>query len=157
MLAFPICLSNGPPRAGTAPSGRNGLAEVAAAGVNLIRTGRGDWNAQQLDAQIAEEHALLDALASHGLHGWSWLGDLTNLPSGPSSPQATQLAKVGDALQGHAALGAYKGVDEPRNPFRGANWIRPDGLGDSSSCVESAAATALLRREDAHAQSSQRP
>jgi len=101
---------------------------VAAAGVNLIRTGRGDWNVQQLDAQIAEEHALLDALALHGLHGWSWLGDLTNLPPGPSSPQAKQLATVGDALQGHAALAAYKGVDEPRNPFRGANWIRPDGL-----------------------------
>lgn len=96
--------------------------------MNLIRTGRGDWNVQQLDAQIAEEQALLDALATHGLHGWSWLGDLTNLPPGPSSAQAKQLAKVGDALQGHAALGAYKGVDEPRNPFRGANWIRPDGL-----------------------------
>ena len=128
MLAFPIGLSNGPPSAGTAPSGRNGLAEVAAAGVNLIRSGRGDWNAQQLDAQIAAERKLLDGLASHGLHGWSWLGDLTNLPPGPSSPQAQQLAKLADSLQGHPALAAYKGVDEPRNPFRGAKWIRPDGL-----------------------------
>lgn len=41
---FPICLSNGPPPDGTAPSGRNGLAEVAAAGVNLIRTGAAAWD-----------------------------------------------------------------------------------------------------------------
>ena len=39
---FPIVLSNGPPPAGTAPSGRNGLAEVAAGGVNMIRSGSGN-------------------------------------------------------------------------------------------------------------------
>jgi hypothetical protein len=112
VMAFPIGLSNGPPGGGKAPSGRNGLAEVADAGVNLIRTGRGDWNVQQLDAQIAAERALLDGLASHGLHGWTWLGDLANLPSGPPPPQAQQLARVADGLQGHPALAAYKGVDE---------------------------------------------
>lgn len=126
VIAFPIGLSNGPPVGGTAPDGRSGLAEVAEAGVNLIRTGRGDWNAQELGAQIAAERALLDALAAHGLHGWTWLGDLANLPPGPSPGQP--LAAVADGLQGHPALAAYKGVDEPRNPFRGANWIRPDGL-----------------------------
>jgi hypothetical protein len=36
--------------------------------------------------------------------------------------------RVADGLQGHPALAAYKGEDEPRNPFRGKNWIRPDGL-----------------------------
>jgi hypothetical protein len=36
--------------------------------------------------------------------------------------------RIADGLQGHPALGAYKGVDEPRNPFRGADWIRPAGL-----------------------------
>jgi hypothetical protein len=127
VIAFPIGLSNGPPIDGTAPNGRNGLAEVAGAGVNLIRTGRGDWSAQQLTAQIAAERTLLDALGAHGLHGWTWLGDLPNLPPGPSPAQA-QLSAVADGLQGHPALAAYKGVDEPRNPFRGANWIRPDGL-----------------------------
>jgi hypothetical protein len=126
--AFPIGLSNGPPRGGQAPNGRAGLAEVAAAGVNLIRTGRGDWSASPLDGQIAAERQLLDALAAHGLHGWTWLGDLANLPAGPSPPQALLLARVADGLQGHLALAAYKGVDEPRNPFRGASWIRPDGL-----------------------------
>jgi hypothetical protein len=127
-MSFPIGLSNGPPPAGKAPNGRNGLAEVAAAGVTFIRTGRADWSAHQIEAQIAAERALLDAAGAHGLHGWLWLGDLANLPAGATSPQATLLSAVADGIQGHAALSAYKGIDEPRNPFRGANWIRPAGL-----------------------------
>jgi hypothetical protein len=127
-MSFPIGLSNGPPPAGKAPNGRNGFAEVAAAGVTFIRTGRADWSAQQIGAQIATERALLDAAGAHGLHGWLWLGDLPNLPAGATSPQAKLLSAVADGVQGHATLGAYKGIDEPRNPFRGANWIRPAGL-----------------------------
>jgi hypothetical protein len=49
---FPIGLSNGPPP--------NGLARVAAAGVNVIRIGRDDWNAGALASQIATEKANLD-------------------------------------------------------------------------------------------------
>jgi hypothetical protein len=127
-MSFPIGLSNGPPPAGKAPNGRNGLAEVAAAGVTFIRTGRADWSTGQINAQIAAERALLDAAHAHGLQGWLWLGDLPNLPAGATSPQAKLLASVADGVQGHAALGAYKGIDEPRNPFRGASWIRPAGL-----------------------------
>jgi hypothetical protein len=129
---FPIVLSNGPPRDGNAPSGRNGLGEVRAAGVNFVRTGRADWNAQQIDSQVAAERALLDALASHGLHAWLWLGDLPDLPAptpgGPPSQREQLLVKLADSLQSHPALGAYKSVDEPRNPFRGPNFVRPAGL-----------------------------
>ena len=127
-MSFPIGLSNGPPPGGKAPNGRNGLAEVAAAGVTFIRTGRADWSPGQINTQIAAERALLDAAHAHGLQGWLWLGDLPNLPAGATSPQAKLLASVADGVQGHAALGAYKGIDEPRNPFRGANWVRPAGL-----------------------------
>jgi hypothetical protein len=127
-MSFPIGLSNGPPPGGKAPNGRNGFAEIAAAGVTFIRTGRADWNPGQIDAQIAAERALLDAAHAHGLQGWLWLGDLPNVPDGATSPQRKLLASVADGLQGHAGLGAYKGIDEPRNPFRGANWIRPAGL-----------------------------
>ena len=118
---FPLVLSNGPPPGRKAPSGRNGLAEVAAAGVNFVRTGSASWDVQA----IAAQRALLDAAAQHGLLGWLWLGELPNLPQGPS-PRARQLAQVVDGLQSHPALGAYKGVDEPRNVFRGKDWIRPD-------------------------------
>ena len=38
------------------------------------------------------------------------------------------LTKVVNAFKGHPGLLAWKGVDEPRNPFRGEKWIRPAGL-----------------------------
>ena len=128
MPAFPIGLSNGPPAGRRAPTGRDGVAEVAAAGVNLIRIGRNDWSGAHLDAQIAHEKATLDTLQSRGLSGWLWLSGLTNLPSQHASSTEQQLARVVDSLQGHPALAAYKGVDEPRNPLRGAGWVRPAGL-----------------------------
>jgi len=120
---FPIVLSNGPPPGTKAPNGRNGLAEVADGGVTFIRLGTANWSAADVPAQ----HTLLDAAADRGLLGWLWLGELPNLPQGPS-PRAQLLAQVVDGLQGHPALGAYKGIDEPRNESRGATWIRPDGL-----------------------------
>ena len=128
--AFPIVLSNGPPPGGKAPNGRNALAEVAAAGVTTIRIGRADWSLAAVDEQLAEQRALLDAAGAHGLHGWLWLGDAANLPPAAAepSPQERLLARIADGVQGHPALGTYKGVDEPRNPFRGDAWIRPAGL-----------------------------
>ena len=117
---FPIVLSEGPPPGRNAPNGRNGLAEVAAAGVGFIRSGTADWSAGAADRQIAAERNLLDAFADHGLHGWTRLADLTNLPPQTDAPRAFLLAKVVNALKGHRGLGIWKGVDEPANPFRPA-------------------------------------
>ena len=129
---FPICLSNGPPPDGKAPSGRDGLAEVAAGGVNLIRTGTAAWGPETAPGLITLERQKLDAAASHGLLGWLWLGDLTDLPPRPSpstpSDREKLLATVVNGLKGHPGLGLWKGVDEPRNPARGDRWIRPAGL-----------------------------
>ena len=122
-MTFPIVLSNGPPPNGKAPNGRNALAEVAAAGVTMIRTGQANWSA----ATIAEQRAQLDVVDSRRLKAWLWLGDAANLPPPPSEAEKL-LARIADGVGGHPGLGAYKGVDEPRNPFRGANWIRPAGL-----------------------------
>ena len=44
------------------------------------------------------------------------------------STQEQLLTRITAALKAHPALSAYKGYDEPRNPFRGNNWIRPAGL-----------------------------
>jgi hypothetical protein len=71
---FPTVRSNGPAPAANAPGGRNGLAEVAAAGVSFLRTGTGNWTAEFADGQIQNERKLLDAAASHGLLCWTWLG-----------------------------------------------------------------------------------
>lgn len=117
---FPIVLSDGPPHGGRTPSGRDALAELAAGGVSFIRTGTPDWSAGAADRQIAAERARLDAAAEHGLHGWTRLGDLANLPPQTDAPRAFLLAKVVNALKGHRGLGAWKGIDEPANPFRPA-------------------------------------
>lgn len=117
--AFPLCLSQPPPTR---------LHEVAAAGVNMMRTGLANWSSEFADALIEQERERLDLAARSGLTCWLWLGDLTNLPPAPGSPRERLLVKVVNALKRHPALGAWKGVDEPRNPFRGEDYVRPAGL-----------------------------
>ena len=112
-MSFPIVLSNGPPPAGLAPSGKNGLAEVAASGVSMIRSGSGAWSLELADGQIANERKLLDAAAAHGLQCWTWLGSVPNLPPLPGSENEQLLVKIVNALKGHPGLGAWKGYDEP--------------------------------------------
>jgi hypothetical protein len=129
---FPIGLSNPPPLGASTPGGVNGLKEVADHGVSFIRTGHARWGPGQLGQQIATERAMLDAAAANGLHCWLYLGEVPNLPARTPGQQASQreqmLSSIATQLKDHPGLGAYKGVDEPRNPFRGANWIRPEGL-----------------------------
>src|SRR5919201_1741313 len=112
---FPIGFSNPPPLGGSTPDGKDGWQELKAGGASFVRTGRADWSAQQIDAQIAAEKTLEDAAAAHGLHCWLWLGALPNLPTTPGSPREQLLTKVVDAFKGHPGLGAYKGVDEPQH------------------------------------------
>jgi hypothetical protein len=90
----------------------------------MIRSGRADWN----EAAIAAERATLDAAHAAGLQCWVWLGTLTNLPPGAPSPQERLLTEVVEALREHPALGAWKGQDEPRNPFNPAKSIPPANL-----------------------------
>jgi hypothetical protein len=129
---FPIGLSNPPPLGRTTPAGVDGLKEVADGGVSFIRTGHGQWAPGQLAQQVAVERAMLDAAAANGLHCWLYLGEVPNLPARAAGQQASareqMLSSIATSLKNHPGLGAYKGVDEPRNPFRGANWIRPEGL-----------------------------
>src|SRR5436190_9115265 len=122
---FPIGLSNPPPPGGKTPGGADALAELARGGVNLLRTGIPNWNGELLQGQIANERARLDAAAAHGLHCWLWLGELANLPASSPSTNEQLLTKVVNGLKNHPALFAYKGIDEPRNQIRGADWILP--------------------------------
>jgi hypothetical protein len=129
---FPIGLSNPPPPGSKTPAGRNGLEEVAVNGVNLVRTGIEGWSLEFVEGQIAEQKQLFEMSAEHGLRCWLWLGNAPNLPARaagqPPSANEQLLTRVVTAFRGEPALLAYKGIDEPRNPFRGANWIRPEGL-----------------------------
>src|SRR5712691_8446674 len=78
---FPIALSNPPPLGGKTPSGTDGWAEVASAGVNFIRMPAVQWDLPQIDAQIAGEKTTLDAAAAKGFHCWLQLGAIANLPT----------------------------------------------------------------------------
>jgi hypothetical protein len=125
---FPIGLSNGPPATSKTPAGRNGLEEVAVNGVNFLRTGIDGWSVEFADGQIAAQKEVHSAAASHGLNCWLWLGNTPNLPTTPGSDNERLLTKIVTAFRNDPALLAYKGIDEPRNPFRGADWIRPAGM-----------------------------
>ena len=46
---FPIGVSNPPPLGAKTPDGKDALAELAAGGVNFLRTGVGNWSAELLD------------------------------------------------------------------------------------------------------------
>ena len=92
----------------------------------MIRTGTPEWALVRINHQIAAEKVIQDTAAAHGLHCWMRLGPVANLPGAAANAQL--LTKIVGAFKDHPALCAYKGVDEPRNPFRGANWIRPAGL-----------------------------
>jgi hypothetical protein len=130
---FPLGLSNPPPPGGQNPGGEDGLKALAASGVSFLRTGRGDWSVGGLAEQLAAERARLDAAATHGLHCWLYLGDVPDLPAraaagSQASTREQVLSSIAATFKDHPGLGAYKGVDEPRNPFRGKDWLRPDGL-----------------------------
>jgi hypothetical protein len=124
---FPIALSNPPPLGGKTPSGTDGWAEVASAGVNFIRTKQIQPDLQQIDAQIAAVKTVLDAAGAEGFHCWLQLGDIATLPTSGGSPNEQMLAKIANGLKGHPALGVYKGVDEPANPNR-PSPVPPAGL-----------------------------
>jgi hypothetical protein len=100
----------------------------------MIRGGRADWNEASLDTQIAQERALLDAAAAHGLQCWVWLGTLTDLPAGADG---AVLRRVVEGLMDHPALGAWKGHDEPRNPFNPAQSVPPANLARGHRLVSS--------------------
>ena len=123
---FPIGISDPPPSNARAPSGEHAYQELANGGITMIRSGTPDWAPGKIDQQIARERELQISAASHGLQCWMRLGPVANLPGAAANKQLLQ--KIVTAFKSSPALCAYKGVDEPRNPFRGAKWIRPAGL-----------------------------
>src|SRR5919197_3440477 len=112
---FPLGVSLPPPVGGKTPEGKDAWKELKDGGVNFVRTGRANWDAQQIDAQIAAEKTLEDAAAAHGLLSWLWLGAPPNLPTTAGSPKEQLLATVVEAFKAHPGLGVYKGIDEPQH------------------------------------------
>lgn len=105
---FPITLGNGPPLTGKDPaSGANGWAEVAGAGVKMLRI-YPKWDSATVTQQLQEVQAELIAAANRGLRLWVGLYDVANNLS-----KQVLLAQIVDGLKDSPGLGAWKGADEP--------------------------------------------
>src|SRR6478752_4429413 len=108
---FPLVLSPGPPLGASTPWGTNGLAETAAAGVNVYRTGTGGpWSAGDIQSAIDWDRA---AAALH-VYTWPNLGGYSLATPGSSDDQG--LAQVVGALTSDpsgSAIAFWKGRDEP--------------------------------------------
>jgi hypothetical protein len=109
---FPIVLSKGPERGATTPAGGDGLAEVASAGVNVLRVGPGvgTWTSKD----IAETIAWNRDAAARGLYTWVNLSSLSRAQ--PGTWRAALLRTVIGSLErdpSASALALWKGADEP--------------------------------------------
>ena len=108
---FPLVLSPGPPLGTSTPWGTNGLAETAAAGVNVYRTGTGaTWASNDIQSAIDWDRA---AAALH-VYTWPNLGGYSLATPGSSDDEG--LAQVVGALTNDpsgSAIAFWKGRDEP--------------------------------------------
>jgi hypothetical protein len=105
---FPITLGNGPPVTGKDPvSGLNGWAELAAAGVKMLRV-YPKWDAANAAQQIQAVKEEMVAAASCGLRLWVGLYNVANDLS-----RQPLLEQIVDGLKDAPGLGAWKGADEP--------------------------------------------
>ena len=134
---FPIVLSPGPPLGSSTPWGTNGLAETAAAGANMYRTGSGGiWSAAAIETALAWDRA---AAALH-VYTWPNLGGYSQAL--PGSTEDAGLANVVDTLTNDpsgSAIAMWKGRDEPwwseiAPPALQFAYCRVTGRGDPSWC-----------------------
>jgi hypothetical protein len=124
---FPITLGNGPPLTGKDPdSGMNGWAEVAAAGVKMLRV-YPKWNAANAAQQIQTVREEMVAAASYGLRLWVGLYDVANDLS-----KRALLGQIVDGLKDAPGLGAWKGADEPLH-----GNVAPPGLAAAYEFIRS--------------------
>ncbi len=105
---FPIGFTMPPPPDGKTPSGKSGIQELADAGANFMRTGKGKWNKDE----IAYEQKYEDAAARAGMHCLIYLGDLASLKPDETKREAL-LREVVNRFKNHPGFGAWKGADEP--------------------------------------------
>jgi hypothetical protein len=111
---FPIVLAKGPEPGMVTPTGANGLAEVAEAGVNFFKTGPASSPWVDQDKQDALEYN--QAAAAVGAYTWVNLATLATAT--PSTPvREARLREVISLLEGDpsaSALAMWKGADEPQ-------------------------------------------
>jgi len=146
---FPVNVSEPPPVDGKTTDGVPALQELKDGGVTFLRVGRERWDPATIDADLDDTEKMLDKIAAAGLKVWLWLGEQAVL-SGPDAASNEQvITKIVNRLKGHAALGAWKGIDEPHNPVgrkkrvtvNGKQQVVPnpvdaDGMAKAYQCVK---------------------
>jgi hypothetical protein len=107
---FPIGVSLPPPPDGMTPWGKNGLEELADAGVMFLRTGLfgRPWD----EAAITQEQKYFDAAAKCGIYCIPNLRELARLQEGDTAGEKMQ-RRLMNLLKDQPAMGVWKGVDEP--------------------------------------------
>lgn len=108
--AFPIVLTLGPPVGGLTPAGTDGLDEVTAAGVNVLRAG--PFGEPFTEEALADAQAMNRAAAARNVYTWVNLRELARAK--PDTTQEETLKKVVTTLAGDPALAFWKGADEPQ-------------------------------------------
>lgn len=108
---FPIVLSPGPPLGRETPWGTDGLAETAAAGANVYRTGTGSiWSRATMNSALAWDRAA----AALNVYTWPNLSGYSQAL--PGSAEDAELANTVNTLAdgpGGSAIAFWKGRDEP--------------------------------------------
>jgi hypothetical protein len=107
---FVLGLSNAAPVPGSrSPDGGDALAEVARAGINMMRVEPADavWTAADIDATERTGAAA----AAAGLRMWVSLRELSL--AAPGTPEADLLERLVQRLRGTPGFGLWKGHDEP--------------------------------------------
>jgi hypothetical protein len=136
---FPIVLSRGPSVGSRTPWGTDALDDVVGAGVTFLKTGpaSGIWTRAAIKSAIAWNVAA----GARGVNTWVALGDVAVAP--PGSPKAALLSEVVGTLSrgpGSAAIGMWKGADEPflnllQPPALRYPYCRVTSRGDPSWCA----------------------
>jgi hypothetical protein len=104
---FPLGLSDGPPVGSKTPDGVDAWAEIARAGVRLVRNYT-VWSAAAVDEQLLTVGRELDAARAHGVQLWLGLAGVDR-----NLTHQALLDRIVDAVKGHPGFGVWKGVDEP--------------------------------------------
>src|SRR5262249_24790159 len=105
---FPLGLSDPPQVGSVAPdSGLGAWSEIARAGANFVRNST-VWTAAGFEEQLLAVRRELDAAQSEGVQVWLALAGID-----ADLSHQVLLDEVVGAVQGHAGLGVWKGIDEP--------------------------------------------
>jgi hypothetical protein len=135
---FPLVLAKGPDAGSHAPDGSDAIADVASAGITMLKIGPATvaWTS----ADIAEAETEDSAALASGLSTWVNLSTIAQVaPGSTGDALLTQVVSSLTGTSGGSAIAMWKGLDEPF--WSGVApaalqfvYCRATGRGDQSWC-----------------------